>query len=148
MEEILGAFGVDAKLIVIQIFNFGLLLAALWYFLYTPILKVLSERQEKIVKGVEDAERAEEALQNAELKKGTILSDAHHEAERIVEHAKSHAIKKESEILEDASKKVETIVQNAEKQGAEIQDRVKKEAEAEVAKAAVLAAEQILRERA
>ena len=38
-------------------------MAALTYLLYKPVLKLLKEREEKIAKGVKDAEEAEKALE-------------------------------------------------------------------------------------
>jgi F0F1-type ATP synthase membrane subunit b/b' len=48
MEAIVEAFGIDAHLIIVQIVNFAILMAALGYFLYTPILNLLRDREEKI----------------------------------------------------------------------------------------------------
>ena len=58
MEQLIHAFGIDARLILLQVINFGLLMAVLSYLLYKPVLKVLAERQEKIAQGVKDAEEA------------------------------------------------------------------------------------------
>ena len=58
MEEIIHAFGIDWRLIVIQMFNFAVLAGALWYFLYTPVLTILSDREAKLKKGVEDVPQA------------------------------------------------------------------------------------------
>jgi len=57
MSELFSAFGVNWKLLLIQAVNFGLLLAALTYFLYKPILKIIDERREKVAEGVRTAER-------------------------------------------------------------------------------------------
>jgi F0F1-type ATP synthase membrane subunit b/b' len=56
MEEIIHAFGIDQRLIIIQIVNFAILAGALGYFLYTPVLRLLREREEKIAQGLKDAE--------------------------------------------------------------------------------------------
>ena len=87
MEGILNTFGIDWRLIVIQIINFGLLAAALWYFLYTPILNVLNERENKIKKGIEDAETAGKTLATAEDEKKNILTKAQTTAEKTVAKA-------------------------------------------------------------
>ncbi len=76
MEEIIHAFGIDWRLIVIQIFNFALLVAALWYFLYTPILKILEERESKLKQGVLDAEKAATARSEADTEKSVVLKEA------------------------------------------------------------------------
>lgn len=147
MEEIISAFGIDVRLITIQIINFVVLLFALWYFLYTPILKLLADRQEKIKKGVEDAEAAEQSLEEAENTKKEIVAAAHRESEEIVKKAEQHAETKKSEILESAEVRAESLVLAAEKEAAEKVERIKTGAEKEIAQTAVLAAEKIMLEK-
>lgn len=147
MEGILTTFGIDARLIVIQIINFGLLAVALWYFLYTPILKMLNDREEKIKKGVEDAENAQKALSSADDEKKTIISAAHKDAEDVSVRAKEHADKKSQSLAEEAQEKAAQIVQAAEVKSAEIKEQAHKESEAEITKVAILAAEKVLQEK-
>lgn len=144
MEGILTTFGIDSRLIIIQIFNFVLLAAALWYFLYTPVLQLLNERQEKIKKGVADAESAEHKLAEADAEKQQIISFAHKEADEINTRARAHADEKSTEIITNAEQKATAIVVDAGHKGEEAKARAHKESEAEIAKLAVLAAEQVL----
>ena len=75
MEQLIQAFGIDARLILIQVVNFGLLMAALTYLLYKPVLKMLHDRQEKIAQGLKDAEEAGLArLEATEENKGIIAT--------------------------------------------------------------------------
>jgi F-type H+-transporting ATPase subunit b len=147
MEEILHAFGINGKLIVVQIVNFAILAGVLTYFLYTPILKLLNDREAKIKKGVEDAEKAEEALAQADTEKKTIVSLAHKEAEEIGARAKTHADVKAGEIVSEAQEKAVQVLANATARGEELKAQAKKESEAEIAKLAMLAAEKVLREK-
>lgn len=147
MEAILHAFGIDWRLISIQIFNFALLAVLLWYFLYTPILNLLRERQEKIVKGIEDAEAAEASRRNAESERQTVLSAAQNKAEEIVKRGKEHADEKVAEILTQAETRANYILAEAKDQAETVTSNAVKESEAEVAKLAVLAAEKILKEK-
>ncbi len=147
MEEIVHAFGIDGRLIVIQMFNFALLLCALWYFLYTPVLKLLSEREEKIKKGVEDAEKASIARGEADAEKGVVLKDARVKAEAIVAEAKTHALSRGESIVNDAEAKAVRVLEEAQKRGEEEALRARKASEAEIAQAAILAAEKILIEK-
>jgi len=147
MQEILTAFGIDWRLIVIQIFNFGILAGALWYFLYTPVLKLLSEREEKISKGVSDAEKAAEALKSADAEKSTILKEAHSEATHIVARGTAHAETKSKEIIDDTQSKIARDLANAKKTADELKLKSLKESEAEIAKLAILGAEKILKEQ-
>ncbi len=148
MQEILSAFGIDWRLIVIQIFNFAILVAVLSYFLYTPILNLLNDRQKKIEQGVKDAEKARAELDSANVERTKILGAAEHEATHIVERAAGHATVKGEEIIGEAEEKAATVLQNAAQRGEEIKHLARKESEAEIAKLAILAAEKVLRERA
>lgn len=148
MDQIIEAFGIDVRLIVIQLVNFGILMVALGYFLYKPVLRLLDERQQKIAQGIQDAEAAALAKASAEEEKRTVVGSAHTEAEAIMSRAKSHATAVSEEALVEARAKAEALIADAALQGNEVKARVLRESEAEVAKLAILAAEKILRERA
>jgi F-type H+-transporting ATPase subunit b len=145
MEEIVHAFGIDGRLIVVQMVNFGILAFALWYFLYTPVLNVLKSREEKIKAGIRDAELAEEAHKNAARESARRLTDAETEARSLVISAEKRAGEKAEELLHEAQLRVETVIEDARREALEVKARALKESEAEVAKAAILAAEGILR---
>lgn len=148
MEQLIHAFGIDTRLILLQVVNFGLLLAALTYLLYKPVLKMLAEREEKIAQGIKDAEEAGKARLEATEEKQGIIAAANKEAEAMSARAKEYADKKADEIVSEASKKAEQVVKDAAMRGEEMKVQARKESEAEIAKLAVLAAEKVLKERA
>lgn len=145
MEEILHAFGIDWRLIIIQIVNFGILVGVLWYFLYTPILNLLSERETKIKKGIEDAESAKTALANADQEKTAILKNAHGEASQIVARGTQHAEEKSKTILHETADRVARELESAELLAKEATAKILKESEAEIAKLTILGVERVLR---
>lgn len=147
MEQLIHAFGLDLRLIVIQIFNFVVMMAILTYFLYNPILKMLRERKANIEQGIKDAEEAKQAKAEADDEKQVIVAAAHKEAEAVANRAKEYADQKSSELVSAANEKAETITKAAEARGEEIKSQAHKESEAEIARVAVLAAEKILREK-
>jgi len=144
MQEIITAFGIDWRLIVIQIFNFGLLAGILWYFLYTPVLRILTEREAKIKKGIDDALLAEQARGEADVEKTKILKEAHTEATQIVARGTAHAEEKEKALLSEASEKIARDIAQAKALGEELKVKALRESEAEIAKLALLGAEKIL----
>jgi F-type H+-transporting ATPase subunit b len=148
MEQLISAFGIDIRLIAIQVINFGILMAILTYFLYKPILNMLKEREAKIAKGIEDAKAAEKARLEADEEKKGIITAANKEAEDMASRAKEHASHKADEIVADAHKKAEQVVKDAGLRGEELIASARKESEAEIAKLAILAAEKVLKERA
>tara|TARA_B100000745_G_scaffold261530_3_gene185413 strand:+ start:4583 stop:5032 length:450 start_codon:yes stop_codon:yes gene_type:complete len=147
MEQLLQAFGIDTKLIIIQIINFVVLAGALSYFLYKPVLGMLEKREEKIAQGVQDAEEAAKAKASADEEKKEILSAAHKDAEEVGANAKKYADEKAATIVADAQTKAEGVIKDAEGKGEEIKVQARKESEAEVAKLAVLAAEKVLTQK-
>jgi F-type H+-transporting ATPase subunit b len=147
MEQLIHAFGIDVRLILMQVVNFGLLMAALTYFLYKPVLKILKEREEKIAKGIEDAKAAEVARASAEEEKKGIIATANKDAEAMTTRATEHANTRAEQIVADAHKKADQVIKDAGDRSSEMKTQILRESEAEIAKLAVLAAEKVLKER-
>lgn len=147
MGEIINTFGIDVRLLLVQMFNFGLLLLILWYFLYRPVIKMLEDRNEKIEKGVKASEKAEERLDEINDEKDSIITMATTEAGGIVEKARVHAKEKEEEILKVAAERSERVLKDAELKAEEAKKRALEESKTEIARMAVLGAEKVLEER-
>lgn len=144
MEDIIKAFGIDGHLIIVQIINFGILMAALVYFLYNPILNLLNEREEKIVQGIKDAESAAAAKAEADTEKKVILTEAHTEAQAVAARAKTSAEVSASEIMQKAQETASSVLADAAVKAQQLKEQAQRDSEAEVAKTAILAAEKIL----
>ena len=144
MGELFKAFGIEWQLLLAQAINFAIVLLALTYFLYKPVLKLLAERQEKIAKGVRDAEAAAEARSKVEAEKTGIIALAERDAEGIVSRAEAQAKEERAMILTAAQERAETVLSDAASQGEVLKQEVLKESEKEIVRAAVLAAEKIL----
>lgn len=145
MESLIHAFGIDARLITIQVLNFAVLAGLLTYFLYKPILRLLEERENKIKQGLADAESAREALSGAEMEKKNILSEAQSNAASMEARAEAHAKEKAEVIMREANEAAAERVRQAEARAEAMKAEALKASEAEVAKSAILAAEEILR---
>jgi F-type H+-transporting ATPase subunit b len=145
MSQIIAAFGIDGHLILIQIVNFTILMVALGYFLYNPILNMLREREEKIAQGIRDAESAAQAKSQADIEKQVVLTMAHSEAETINSRAKMSAEVTASEVITKAEETASKVMADAHVKAEQLKNSILKETEAEIAKTAVLAAEKVLR---
>lgn len=144
MESLLSVFGIDWKMLVLETINFLLLLAGLSYFLYTPVLKMLNDRREKVAKGVKDAEVAERRVKEVEEKRQDILAKAEREAEGIVERGVAEGKKERADIVKAAQERTDKALAEARVQAEELQRRALAESQKEVARIAILAAEKIL----
>ena len=67
-------------------------------YVWPPIIKAMEERQNKLAAGLQDAEKAQEALKNAELGADERLKEAKDQAAALIEQANKRA----SQIIEEA----------------------------------------------
>ena len=141
MASILSAFGIDWRLLLIDTLNFGIVLFALWYFLYEPLIKILNERQQKVAQGVVDAEAAKERLSEIEGSRADILAKAGHEADEVLVKARKSASDKEHELIQQGESAAARLMQEAQAQAKELKVQALIESREEVAKLIVLGVE-------
>ena len=141
MSALLSAFGIDWRLLVINMVNFGLLLLALWYFLYTPLTRMLEERRMKVAQGVADAEESAARLAEIESSKAEKLAAAGREADAVLSNARKSAIEKGREMLSESEAAAQRMIKDAEAEAKEAKARSIEESRQEVAKLIVLGIE-------
>jgi F-type H+-transporting ATPase subunit b len=147
MQALLGAFGINGSLILAQAVNFGIVLVALTYFLYKPVLNVLDARQKKVAQGVIDAERAAEKLAGADAEATTIVSAADTEADSIMKNAREAAAVEKTRLMKDAEARAAALEADADARAMETAAKIMRDSEKEVARIAMLAAEKVLRQK-
>lgn len=147
MQQLISAFGIDWHLLIAQAVNFGIVLVALWYFLYKPVIEVLEKRKAAIARGVADAERAAQMLAGADQEVAQRVKAAGDEAERIVAAARLAAHDEKEHLVAEAEARATAITTDAEMRSKEIAARAERESEKEVARLAILAAEKILKKQ-
>lgn len=147
MSDLFAVFGVNWKLLLIQGLNFGALLAILTYLLYKPLLKVVSLRQKKMEDGVRTAEEAATKLKDAHGESKKIVGNAAREAEGLVATARTQAEEQGGGIVKAAEERANGILKDAAARAEESKRQALQESEREIARAAMLAAEKVLREK-
>src|SRR3989344_6005858 len=113
MNELFAAFGVDWKLLAAQGVNFGIVLVALWYFLYRPVMTTLEKRRTLVAKGVEDAQRAGEKLARADAAAAARGAAAEGGAGGIGAEARSAGSGEKAAIVEEARAGAASLEQDA-----------------------------------
>jgi F-type H+-transporting ATPase subunit b len=144
MSAILSTFGVDWHLLIVQIVNFAILVAALTWLLYKPVLKMVRERAQVVRKGVEDAEDAGRKLAAADGEAASRLGSAEKEAEEIVKRGRALGLAEKTSLIEEAEAQAARIAADAEAHAKEDAARVRRESEREIARLAILAAEKAM----
>lgn len=147
MVKIIGALGVDVKLLLANIVNFVILVYILKKFAYKPILQFIEERTAKIKKGVEDAELAKTNLADATTQREQVLLQARQEAQQIIEQAKSTATQKTEQAVQHSRTESEKIVKAAQLQIKQEQTEALQAAKREVADLVIQASEKLLRKK-
>ncbi|HEY4522908.1 MAG TPA: ATP synthase F0 subunit B [Candidatus Paceibacterota bacterium] len=148
MNELFAAFGIDWKLLLAQGVNFGIVLVALWYFLYRPVMTTLEKRREVVAKGVKDAKLAWEMLAGADADASARVATADTEAGEIVSRARQAAAAEKDATIEEARARAETLERDARARAEEGAARALRESEREIARLAMLAAEKVLAQEA
>lgn len=147
MDALFGAFGIDWKLLLAQGINFGVLIVALYFLLYKPVLKVLEERRLLVAKGVEDAERATEKLAGADKEAANVVAKADAEASTLVAHARESATAEKTRLLKEAEVRAASIAADAQARAKEVSAKSLRESEKEIARLATLAAAKVLAQK-
>lgn len=143
MNAILNVFGIDWRLLIINLVNFGLLLLALWYFLYAPLTGMLKKRRDLVAQGVKDAERAAHHLARAEELRSQKLAEAGKEADALMAEARAAAAEREREERAKGEAAVERMRAEAEAEALELKSQALRESKEEVAKLIVLGMERL-----
>lgn len=115
MEGLVSTFHIDWKLILAQIFNFGLVFAALYLLAAKPLKKLIEDRTEEITTGLMNAKQNAEILVTTEKEYKEIVAKARTEADKIFKESKKEAIMKKNEMLEEARNEVQAMITTGKK---------------------------------
>ena len=147
MENFIGTFHIDLKMMIAQVVNFAIVLFVLYKFAYGPLVKTMADRTNKIEKGLKDAEEARKKLEETEAKEKEALGKARKEAQIIIDSAEKTALKNKEEFLNEAKKKSEEIVANTQKQLEEEKKKMLGEVKSEIADLVVAATGKVIDEK-
>ena len=140
MGALISTFGIDWHALIAEVINFAILIAALTWLLYKPVLKMVRDREALIAKGVDDAEEAGRKLASADSTASGIVAKADGEAGTILASARKSATDEKARIVKEAEARAVAIATDAEARAQEAAARTLRESEKEIARLAVLAA--------
>lgn len=144
MEQLLNSFGIDGKILLWQVVNFGTLFLVLWYLLYKPLKKIMKEREERVQESLERADTLEEKSKKMEEEFKHQMTEQREEIEGIHKRAREEGKRLQKELKEHAEKESERILEEARSGAKEERKEILKSAEKEIGKAAALVAGKIL----
>ena len=143
MSQLFAAFGIDWRLLLINLLNFGILLWVLWYFLYEPLTNMLEARRQKIIEGVDKAKEAKHRLEEIEATRADMLAKAGKEADDSLAQARAAAVSKQRELIAASEASAAALLREAEAQAQELRREALEASKQEVAKLIVLGMERM-----
>lgn len=147
MESLISTFHVDVKLLAAQLVNFAIVFSVLYFFAFKPLVKMMSERSEKIDKSLKDADAIEKRLASTEKERAEIIAAAKKQASLIIEEADKRGEARKTELVAKAKEEIGQVI-NAEKAKlASEKAETLKEIKKDVAGLVVLTVEKLLEEK-
>ncbi len=147
MDSLISTFHIDFKLMLAQLFNFGLVFVCLYFIAAKPLRKLISDRDAEIRKGLDDAKTNRDMLENTAKESEAAMRKARTEANEIFDKAKKEVEKKKTEMLENAKKEVSDMLAQGKKMLDTEREKMITEAKNEVAVLVISATEKILSEK-
>lgn len=147
MEQIIESFGIDWRLFLAETVNFLIVLSILYWFVFRKISSLLDERNKTIADGVENAEKAEQKLVEADEEKHNILREAGEQATSEIKAAVETAKQREAQIVEEANTRADGIVSDAQSKGELMKEKIIESSQDDIAKMIVLGAEKVLAQK-
>jgi F-type H+-transporting ATPase subunit b len=147
MEELIKTFHIDWKLVIAQLVNFAIVLFVLKKFAYGPVLKMMTERTEKIEKGIENAENASKKLAEITEKEKEVLVEARKQAQEILANAEAVSLKNKEEIVSEAKAQAEKILSDSAKKIEAEKNQMMQEVKGQIAELVVAATGKVIDEK-
>ena len=144
MSELLTNLGIDWRLLVAQIINFGILAFILKKFLWKPLLNTIAERQDKAQKIEEFAKEASLAQQKMQQEREASERSARQRSSQILQEAEAQAKILAETLRGKAEKEAKEIVVRAEQEAMGARERIFLETRADLSNLVLRASEKVL----
>lgn len=111
--EALANIGFDWRMAIANLVNFLVVFWLLARFVFKPMKATLKERRDKITQGVENAQKAETELMQAQVKYDEKVSQGKQDANEIVANSRVRATALADELQAEATVQAEKILEEA-----------------------------------
>jgi F-type H+-transporting ATPase subunit b len=146
VAAVVTSLGLNTKLFLAQLVNFGLLVIVLRYLLYKPLVAFMDERSKRIATGIANAARYEAKLKELESERQSVLKRADEEARVIVTQASTQAEQVKQQIKAEAEVAVAEIRARAEREVEQTKREMMNEVRTAAADLVVMAAAKVVGE--
>lgn len=142
---VIGTLGLNWKLFLAQVVNFGVVVFVLWKWVFKPVAGALESRRVKIEQSVKNAEEVQKKLEETQAASAQTLGQARQQAELILKKTQEQAGEMNREATEKTRRDAEKIMSDAKSTIAAEKDKALAEAREELANLVVMAAERVIK---
>ena len=143
----IGTLGINWKLFLAQLLNFGVVLFVLWKWVMKPVVGALEARRTKIEGSLKKAQELEERITEFEQQREQDMRKARAEAQEIMSRGVAAGEVAKAEAVSAARAEAERILKENESTIASEKLSMMRELREEVAGLTIMAVEKILREK-
>jgi F-type H+-transporting ATPase subunit b len=144
---VVGLFGLNWKLFLAQLVNFGIILFVLWKWVWGPVTKGLSDRTEKIENSLQEAEKILKDRADFDSWKQGEIAKVRIEAAGIITEAKQSAMAFRQETLDQTKSDQAKIIEQTQHKLAQEKEKLISDARSEIAGLVIQSTEVILQEK-
>jgi F-type H+-transporting ATPase subunit b len=141
----LGTLGVNWKLFLAQLVNFGIVLFVFWKWVVKPLGKTLTDRQEKIESGLKNATYIEEEKLKFMDWKTSEMQKVRVDSEKVLKMATDTSEKIKQETVSAAQNQANKIIEQAKQAIENEKEKMLREVKSSVAELVVAASEKIIK---
>jgi len=132
MTSIASTFGVDWPHLTAQMISFAIVCAALYWFAYGPVLRMLDSRRQQIAQGLANTEKINAALAGIEAQRTGVIAEAREQSARLLADARDTARRIHDQETQRAKATAEQIVLKAREAAALEHERMLRDLRREV----------------
>lgn len=146
--DLLGVLGIDWKLFLAQLVNFGLVTLVLWKWAYKPAVDMLDKRKKSIAESLAKAEEIDRRMKRIGAEEGAMMKEAHEKAQAVLVAAEASAKEHMASEVEKTRKQVETMLEAGRAELSAMKAHLLTETKQELADVVTVAVEKIVGETA
>jgi F-type H+-transporting ATPase subunit b len=143
----IGTLGLNWKIFIAQLINFGIILFILWKWVFTPVAKKLTQRTEKIEKAMRDAADVQKQKDEFGKWKDLEMTKVRSQTSAIITSAEHQANKLKDQTLQQTKEEQEKIIEQAAEQIEQEKQKAVQDAKSQLADMVTMATEKIIRQK-
>ncbi|MEK7081976.1 MAG: hypothetical protein AAB537_02940 [Patescibacteria group bacterium] len=144
MAELFSQLGINWKILVAQLINFGILVAVLRWLLYRPLLELLEKRRKKLETDANRAVALDQKIKVAYEQEEKILTEARKRGQELLAVVEKNGKELKELLLAEAKKEVEKTLAAGRQTLEETRIKLRRELKQEIGATVALAIENSL----